>query len=199
MWKYSSFIFLWKDPVHKLPCNLGKSPSGPGRQKKSSSTFGAAKVLKIFKQKLSSGRSGTVLSSHYALFHSLGLLADILRFIRWNKNFVISACFVWQSLPSDSIFFPLCRWGRGYFSRQLLGPWVSNCTGCNSLAFEILQYTTQKCKVCVQSLGHYNILSHKRLPTMLISQGLSSYFTLTKTTCNSATFVCEQPLRWEIF
>ena len=51
MWKYSSFIFLWKDPVHKLPCNLGKSPSGTGRQKKSSSTFGAAKVLKIFKQK----------------------------------------------------------------------------------------------------------------------------------------------------
>ena len=34
---------------------------------------------KVFK--LSSGRSGTVLSSHYALFHSLGLLADILRFI----------------------------------------------------------------------------------------------------------------------
>ena len=118
---------------------------------------------KVFK--LSSGRSGTVLSSHYALFHSLGLLADILRFIRWNKHFMISACSVWQPLPSDSVFFPLCRWGRGYYSRQLPGPWVSNCTGaipwllkycntqhksakfvCNPLAITI-SYHTRGCLV----------------------------------------------------
>ena len=32
-------------------------------------------------------RSGTVLSSHYALFHTLGLIADLIRFINlhcWN-------------------------------------------------------------------------------------------------------------------
>ena len=34
---------------------------------------------------------------------------------------------------------------------------------------------------------------------MLISQGLSSYFTLTKTSCSGGAFVCEQPLRWETF
>ena len=113
---------------------------------------------KVFKS--SSGRSGTVLSSHYALFHSLGLLADILRFIRWNKNFVISACFVWQPLPSDSIFFPLCRWGRGYYSYQLPGPWVYNCTGCfwnivihksakfvNNLLAITISYHTRGCLV----------------------------------------------------
>ena len=43
--------FLGKDPVHKLPCNLGKSSSGTGRQKKPSPSFGAAEVSKIFKQK----------------------------------------------------------------------------------------------------------------------------------------------------
>ena len=166
MWKYSSFIFLWKDPVHKLPCNLGKSPSGTGRQKKPSPTFGAAEVSKILKTvfKGSSGRSGTVLSSHYALFHSLGLLADILRFIRWNKHFMISACFVWAASSFWLCILstlPMRTW-------LLLSPtsWTLSLQlyRCNTLAFEILQYTTQKCKVCVQSLGHYNILPHKRLP-----------------------------------
>ena len=133
--------FSWKGPCSQASMQFGKVPQWNRKTKETFTFFWSSWGFKDLQTKVfksSSYRSGTVLSSHYALFHSLGLLADILRFIRWNKHFMISACFMWQPLPSDSVFFPLCRWGRGYYSRQLLGPWVSNCTGCNSLAFDIL-------------------------------------------------------------
>jgi len=81
-------------------------------------------------------RSGTVLSSHYALFHALGLLADLLSLL-------------------------LLTLYSFHFADEDVSAAISSFLNSDS-------------------------------PT---AKGLSSYFTVTKTTCNQGAFVCEQPLR----